>query len=1026
MSDRPAAARAAHRHAARRPAARRRRASGWAAAWSRTSSSRCSSGSGTARSRPPDAVDAVLAGAAGDGEQPAAGAQRDRRPGAHQPRPGAAVARGGRGGRRGERHHRRRARPRAPGGAARAARARSPRCSPPSPPPRPRSSSTTAPRPSRSSRPRSARAASWCSPAASWSRSATASASPSCSRPPAPACARSGRRTGSPSTTTATRWHRETGAVLKVHPSNFVVRGFTRAVERGRAGRRAGRHRRPAGRRRRLGPAAPAPAAARRARPAEHARRRRRPRAGQRRQAARRPAGRAGPRAGPSWSSGCAGTRSTARCGSTRRRWPPWRRRCAGRCRRCRRCSPPTSTACGTRARALAGRLAAAGLDAVAVDAEARVGGGGAPEHPLPSAAVSLPPSLRRSAAARLAAGRRLRRRRPHAAEPAQPAARRTTTPWPPPCWRWPADGRDRHRGSRRSRQVRARPGAHRHGARPLGRGAPARAHHRPRLRLDDAAVGTPARGRRRARPRALRRQHARRGRFGARRAGRGRGGRRLVGPDRRARRRPRRARRAARPARGDQGRSRRPRRPCWPTRASGWPRRPWARCPASRSARAPGPGCPSWSAALERLLAGLPAPDRDRAGPALDRPRVHHPRRRHGGHRHARRRRRWRPGDRLRLGDRDVVVRGRAVPRRAGRAGGGDRPGGAQPARDRGRGALPRRRPADPGRLPHHRRRRRDADGAARTSGCPAEPVVHVGSATVGARLRPLDGAVVRLRLATPCRCASGDRLLLRDPGQPPGARRRRAGRRPARAAPARGGAAAGGRAGRAGRPARPGAAGRAGPPADRADGRLRRDGLAGAAGRDGARAVAARRRAWSTSSPPGCRRSSPATGSCGRWSPGRRSRCCAGRWTLPDADLLPAVVRPPFALRDGRVVDDAAALPAAGAARRRRRPGPAGRRPVRRPRGAGAGGRRARAPASWRPPCAAASWSGSPRASTSRRAWPSEARARLAALPQPFTLSQARQAWGTSRRVAVPLMEWLDARGVTERLPDNTRRLR
>ena len=52
--------------------------------------------------------------------------------------------------------------------------------------------------------------------------------------------------------------------------------------------------------------------------------------------------------------------------------------------------------------------------------------------------------------------------------------------------------------------------------------------------------------------------------------------------------------------------------------------------------------------------------------------------------------------------------------------------------------------------------------------------------------------------------------------------------------------------------------------------------------------------------------------------------------------------------------------------------------------------------------------------------------ARARLAGLPQPFTLSQARQAWGTSRRVAVPLMEWLDAQGVTARLPDNTRRLR
>ena len=46
------------------------------------------------------------------------------------------------------------------------------------------------------------------------------------------------------------------------------------------------------------------------------------------------------------------------------------------------------------RAHALAARFVAAGLDAVAVDAEARVGGGGAPEHPLTGAAVSLPSSF--------------------------------------------------------------------------------------------------------------------------------------------------------------------------------------------------------------------------------------------------------------------------------------------------------------------------------------------------------------------------------------------------------------------------------------------------------------------------------------------------------------------------------------------------------------------------------------------------------------------------------------------------------
>lgn len=44
-----------------------------------------------------------------------------------------------------------------------------------------------------------------------------------------------------------------------------------------------------------------------------------------------------------------------------------------------------------------------------------------------------------------------------------------------------------------------------------------------------------------------------------------------------------------------------------------------------------------------------------------------------------------------------------------------------------------------------------------------------------------------------------------------------------------------------------------------------------------------------------------------------------------------------------------------------------------------------------------------------------PREAAARLAGLPQPFTASEARRAWGTTRRVAIPLLELLDARGVT-----------
>jgi hypothetical protein len=48
------------------------------------------------------------------------------------------------------------------------------------------------------------------------------------------------------------------------------------------------------------------------------------------------------------------------------------------------------------------------------------------------------------------------------------------------------------------------------------------------------------------------------------------------------------------------------------------------------------------------------------------------------------------------------------------------------------------------------------------------------------------------------------------------------------------------------------------------------------------------------------------------------------------------------------------------------------------------------------------------------------------LARLPQPFTAAEARQALGTTRRVAIPLLEYLDRAGITRRLPDDRRRLR
>jgi selenocysteine-specific elongation factor len=48
------------------------------------------------------------------------------------------------------------------------------------------------------------------------------------------------------------------------------------------------------------------------------------------------------------------------------------------------------------------------------------------------------------------------------------------------------------------------------------------------------------------------------------------------------------------------------------------------------------------------------------------------------------------------------------------------------------------------------------------------------------------------------------------------------------------------------------------------------------------------------------------------------------------------------------------------------------------------------------------------------------------LATLPQPFTAADARQALRTTRRTAIPLLEYLDQAGVTQRLPDDRRQLR
>jgi selenocysteine-specific elongation factor len=55
-----------------------------------------------------------------------------------------------------------------------------------------------------------------------------------------------------------------------------------------------------------------------------------------------------------------------------------------------------------------------------------------------------------------------------------------------------------------------------------------------------------------------------------------------------------------------------------------------------------------------------------------------------------------------------------------------------------------------------------------------------------------------------------------------------------------------------------------------------------------------------------------------------------------------------------------------------------------------------------------------------------PAQAMRVLSGLTQPFTTSEARQALGTTRRVAIPLLEHLDRRGWTVRLDGGHRRVK
>ncbi|MFI7071774.1 selenocysteine-specific translation elongation factor [Micromonospora sediminicola] len=303
-----------------------------------------------------------------------------------------------------------------------------------------------------------------------------------------------------------------------------------------------------------------------------------------------------------------------------------------------------------------------------------------------------------------------------------------------------------------------------------------------------------------------------------------------------------------------------------------------------------------------------------------------------------------------------------------------------------------------------------------------PATLTLHVGSAAVPARVRPLGPDTVRLRLARPLPLLIGDRALLRDPGRhhvaggvtvldvdPPPLRRR--------------GAAVARAAVLAGLDGRPDLAGEL---------RRRRLVRAGQLTRMGV--------------PPN------AVPVAGDWLAdpdhwrdlGRRLAeevtrhaeehpLAAGvpvdvlrhRLGLPDRTLVTALLRPPLRLRDGLVTAapaDTLPEPVARAVARVR--AEYGDRPFQAPEAhrladLGLGpreiGAAVRAGALLRLAENVVLLPGAP----------DDAVRVLAGLPQPFTLSAARQALDTTRRVAVPLLELLDRRGATRRLPDDARQV-
>ncbi|GIE94543.1 selenocysteine-specific translation elongation factor [Paractinoplanes rishiriensis] len=301
--------------------------------------------------------------------------------------------------------------------------------------------------------------------------------------------------------------------------------------------------------------------------------------------------------------------------------------------------------------------------------------------------------------------------------------------------------------------------------------------------------------------------------------------------------------------------------------------------------------------------------------------------------------------------------------------------------------------------------------------TGLPATLTLHAGSASVPVRVRPLGADTCRLRLARPLPLRVGDRALLRDPGRhhvaggvtvldvvPPGLSRRGAAR--ARAATL---AAMDGRPDPAGELRRrllvTGAdlAAMGVPPAGRP---VTGDWYADRAHWEHLAArLAGEVTAYRDQHP---------------LEPGAPVEALRHRLGLPDRALVEALVRPPLTSAAGRISAGPPGIPAELADLVGRAFDGLGEFAAPEAHDLAALGLAERQ-------LAAAVRAGllfrlAPQVFL-RPGTPGRAVPRLAALPQPFTLSEARRALDTTRRVAVPLLELLDREGLTSRDADDRR---